>query len=78
MWQVTNIKEGWKTGGGNATKLRCSTKTATGSGKQATIDVNIEPEQQKECMTALKMIPTTAVSNLVDPWYPPADVKMMF
>jgi len=45
MWQVTNIKTGWKTGGGNATKLRCSTKTATGSGVQATIDVNIEPEQ---------------------------------
>jgi len=60
MWQVTNIKDGWIWNVGKTTQIDCTTKTATGSGKQATIAVTLKPEQLKECMTATKMIPTTA------------------
>lgn len=61
MWQVTNLKKGWKFKDGTTTNIFCETKLPTGSGVQADIDVKFKPEQLKECMTALKMIPTTAV-----------------
>jgi len=45
MWQVTNLKKGWIFNTGLASTLQCFTKPATNSGVQASIYVNIEPEQ---------------------------------